>query len=587
MRRTKIICTIGPATANEQMIEKLARGGMNCCRLNFSHGDHESHGSVIALIKRVRERLNIPLSILLDTKGPELRLGQYPEGPVTLVEGQAFTLTTLDVPCTTERAHINFPGLPQDVKPGDTVLLDDGLIVLSVTDVPDGQTIRCTVLNTGEVSSHKKLTVPGVSLSLPSLTDLDKLDLIFGIEQGVDFVAASFTRKAQDILEIRQFLEEHGGRHIRIIAKIENREGLNNIEEIISVADALMVARGDMGVEIPAEDVPIEQSRIVSSCALHNTPVIIATQMLDSMIRNPRPTRAEVSDVAEAVQQGADCIMLSGESAAGKYPVESLETMARIAERMERSIDYHERFSHHMNSVGKLVTVTGAISHAVCMSAMDLEASAIVTCTVTGSTAMAVANHRPGCPILATTTEPQTYRHLTLVWGVLPIMTSRASNTDEMIDDSVKAAINAGVTRSGDIIVITAGVPVGQAGTTNLIKIHHVGDILIKGRGVGDRPAYGMVCMASCSIDAREKFEEGYILAVESTDNTMLPFMKKAAAIITREANPNAHAAVVGLALDIPVIFNAANLFEVLRDGMYVTVDPSTGYVYNGNAKLL
>ncbi len=587
MRHTKIICTIGPATASEQMIEKLALGGMDCCRLNFSHGDHESHGSVISIIKQVRERLNRPLSILLDTKGPELRLGEFAGGPVTLTEGQPFVLTTLDEPCTAERAHINFEGLPLDVKPGDTVLLDDGLIVLQVNAVPDSQTILCTVLNTGEISSHKKLTVPGVSLSLPSMTDFDKADLLFGIEQGVDFVAASFTRKAQDILEIRQFLEENGGRHIRIVAKIENREGLNNIEDIISVADALMVARGDMGVEIPAEDVPIEQSRIVSSCAQHNTPVIIATQMLDSMIRNPRPTRAEVSDVAEAVLQGADCIMLSGETAAGKYPVESLATMARIAERMERSIDYRERFSRHMQSAGKFATVTGAISHAVCMSAMDLGASAIVTCTVTGSTAMAVANHRPGCPILATTTEPQTYRHLTLIWGVLPIMSSTVSNTDEMIDNSVQAAFEAGVTRSGDIIVITAGVPVGQAGTTNLIKIHHVGDILIKGRGVGDRPAYGMVCMASCSVEAREKFAEGYILAVDSTDNSMLPFLKKAAAIITCDSNPNAHAAVVGLALDIPVIFDAANLFEVLRDGMFVTVDPSTGYVYNGKAKLL
>lgn len=587
MRRTKIICTIGPASASEDMIERLARGGMDCCRLNFSHGDHVSHGQVIAITKRVRDRFGIPLSILLDTKGPELRLGDFPDGPVTLAEGQPFTLTTLDGPCTAQHAHINFAGLPNDVKPGDTVLLDDGLIVLKVDSVPDGSTIHCTVLNTGEVSSHKKLTVPGVSISLPSLTEQDKADLLYGIGQGVDFVAASFTRKAQDILEIRQFLETHGGRHIRIIAKIENREGLDNVDDIISVADAVMVARGDMGVEIPAEDVPIEQSRIVKSCARHNTPVIIATQMLDSMIRNPRPTRAEVSDVAEAVQQGADCIMLSGETAAGKYPMEALSTMARIAERVERSIDYRERFSRHMQVTGPITTVTGAISHAVCMSAMDLGASAIVTCTVTGSTSMAVANHRPGCPILATTTEPQTYRHMTLVWGVLPIMSATVGNTDQMIDNSVQAAMDAGVTRNGDIIVITAGVPVGQAGTTNLIKIHHVGDILIKGRGVGDRPAYGMVCMATCAADAREKFEDGYILATDSTDNSMLPYMRKASAIITRDTNPNAHASVVGLALDIPVIFNAANLFEVLRDGMLVTVDPSTGYVYNGKAKLL
>jgi pyruvate kinase len=587
MRRTKIICTIGPASASVEMIEKLAREGMDTCRLNFSHGDHASHGATIDMIKSVREQLGLPLGIILDTKGPELRLGDYPDGPVTLVEGQTYILTTKETPCTIEQAHINFAGLPGDVHPGNSILLDDGLIILHVDSVPDNDTIVCTVLNSGEISSHKKLTVPDVSISLPGLTETDKSDLLFGIEKGIDYVAASFTRKAQDILEVRQFLEENGGPHIRIIAKIENREGLNNAEDIISVSDAVMVARGDMGVEIPPEEVPIEQSRIVDSCTIHDTPVIIATQMLDSMIRNPRPTRAEVSDVSIAVQEGVDCIMLSGETAAGKYPVEALATMARIAERTEQSINYRERFSRSMQGEGPVSTVTGAISHAVCMSAMDLGASAIVTCTVTGITAVAISNHRPSCPILATTTEAQTYRQLSLVWGVLPIMSSHVNNTDEMIDNSVEAAVNTGIAKNGDIVVITAGVPVGQAGTTNLIKIHHVGDILIKGRGVGDRHAYGMVCVASCAADARQKFEEGNVLVAASTDNTMVPFMKKASAIITRDTNPNAHAAIVGLALDIPVIFNASNMFEVLRDGMFVTVDPRTGYVYNGKAKLL
>jgi pyruvate kinase len=587
MRRTKIICTIGPASASPEMLEKLALGGMNCCRLNFSHGDHASHGATMDMIKKVRGKLNMPLSIMLDTKGPELRLGNFADEPVTLNAGQKFVLTTEDVPCTAERAHISFAGLPGDVHPGDTILLDDGLIILKVDGVPDGSTISCTVQNAGEISSHKKLTVPGVRISLPGMTEADKADLLFGISKGIDFVAASFTRKAQDILDIRQFVEENGGRRIRIVAKIENREGLNNVDEIISVADAVMVARGDMGVEIPAEDVPIEQNRIVRSCLKHKTPVIIATQMLDSMIRNPRPTRAEVSDVAVAVHEGADCIMLSGETANGKYPLEALTTMARIAERTEQAINYRERFSRSMENQGPVPTVTGAISHAVCMSAMDLGASAIVTCTVTGGTAMAVANHRPSCPILATTMEEQTYRHLTLVWGVLPLMSEHVTNTDEMIDKSVEAAVGAGIARNGDIVVITAGVPVGQTGTTNLIKIHHVGDILIKGRGVGDRPAYGRVRILDCAADARQGFEEGSILVASSTDNAMVPCMKRAAAIITRDANPNAHAAVVGVALDIPVIFDAANLFEVLRDGMYVTVDPRTGYVYNGKAKPL
>ena len=473
MRRTKIICTLGPASSSEALIEKLALGGMDVCRLNFSHGDLASHGAVIDAVKAVRERLKVPLGIMLDTKGPELRLGEFRE-PVTLAAGQKYVLTTDDAEGDAARAHINYKGLPGDVKSGDTLLLDDGLIMLRVDAVPGPREIECTVLNTGVLSSHKKLTAPGVSLSLPALTDADRADLLFGIERGVDFVAASFTRKAQDTLEMRRFLNERGGRHIRIIAKVENREGLVNIEGIVSAADGVMVARGDMGVEIPAEDVPIEQRRIVELCAARGKPVIIATQMLDSMIRNPRPTRAEVSDVAEAVREGADAVMLSGETAAGKYPLDALLTMARIAERTERSIDYAERFSRGVCSEGPVTTITGAISHAVCMSAMDLGASAIVTCTVTGGTAMAVANHRPSCPILAATMMPQTYRHLALVWGVMPVMTKSVANTDEMIESSVQAAEASGLAHTGDIIVITAGVPVGQTGTTNLIKIHQV-----------------------------------------------------------------------------------------------------------------
>ena len=586
MRRTKIICTIGPASANEDTIIKLVRGGMNICRLNFSHGDHASHGAVINIIKSVRERLDVPLAIMLDTKGPELRLGDF-AAHVVLVAGQKFTLTTQERMGDETGAHINFDGLPGDVNVGDRILLDDGLIILSVDGIENGTDIVCSVLNTGEISSHKKLTVPGAKISLPGLTDVDKSDLLFGIENDIDFVAASFTRKAQDILEVRQFLEDNGGKTIRVIAKVENREGLNNIDEIISVADAVMVARGDMGVEIPMEDVPIEQNRIVKSCITNNTPVIIATQMLDSMMRNPLPTRAEVSDVAAAVREGVDCIMLSGETAAGKFPLESLATMAKIAERTEQSIDYAERFALHMASSDPVTTVTGAISHAVCMSAMDLGAAAIVTCTKTGSTAMTVANNRPACPILAPTMEKKAYYQLSLVWGVLPLISKPMANTDEMIEGSVDAALRSGMAKNGDIIVITAGVPVGQAGTTNLIKIHHVGDILIKGRGVGTKPAFGTVCVVNSQMDARQKFGDGNILVSPTTDNALVPYMKKASAIIVRDANPNAHAAVVGLALDIPVIFDACNLFEVLRDGQLITVDPRTGYVYNGKATLL
>jgi pyruvate kinase len=587
MRRTKIICTIGPASASEQVIEELALGGMNICRLNFSHGDHDSHGAVIDNIKRVRERLALPIGILLDTKGPEIRLGDFAEGKAFLTAGQRFVLSTEPCLGTAERAHVAYSLLPGDAHAGDTILLDDGLILLHIDSIPNKTEIICTVQNSGEISNHKKLTLPGVNISLPGLTDQDKEDLLFGISKGINFVAASFSRRAQDILEVRQFLEENGGKKIKVIAKIENRQGLNNAEEIISVSDAVMVARGDMGVEIPMEDVPVEQSRIIKSCSLHHTPVIVATQMLDSMIRNPMPTRAEVSDVAVAVQEGADCIMLSGETAAGKYPLEALATMARIAERIEQTINYQERFSRSMQKSDAMTTVTGAISHAVCMSAMDLGAAAIVTCTKTGITALSISHHRPSCPILATTTERETYYHLSLIWGTLPMMSDHLASTDEMIEGSVNSAVSSGLAKNGDIVVITAGVPVGQTGSTNLIKIHHVGDILIKGRGVGERPAYGTVCMVSTAAEAWQKFGEGCILATATTDNSFLPFLKKATAIITRDTNPNAHAAIVGLALDIPVIFDASNMFEVLHDGMFVTVDPTTGYVYNGKATLL
>ncbi len=586
MRRTKIICTIGPASSSREMLQKLVQGGMNICRLNFSHGDHASHGQVIDLIHSVRQEMDVPLGILLDTKGPELRLGNFAQ-TVTLQEGQVFTLTTQETLGDSNRAQINFAGLPADVHVGDSILLDDGIIILKVTAVERNTDIVCQVMNSGEISSHKKLTVPGVSLSLPGLTDQDKADLLFGIEKEIDFVAASFTRKAQDILQVRQFLEDNGGKHIRIIAKIENQEGLNNIEDIISVSDGVMVARGDLGVEIPAEEVPIAQRRIVSECIARSTPVIIATQMLDSMIRNPLPTRAEVGDVATAVQERADCVMLSGETAAGKYPLESLEMMARIAERTEKSMDYKELFRRQMESSGPVRTVTDAISHAVCISAMDLDAAAIVTSTKTGSTAMAIANHRPSCPILATTMERHAYYQLSLLWGTCPLMTRTLTNTDEMIENSVDIALETGIAKNGDVLVITAGVPVGQAGTTNLIKIHHVGDILIKGRGVGDLPAMGCVCVVNSVAEAREHFADGDVLAVPTTDNSYLPFIKKASAVITRDTAPNAHAAVVGLALDIPVILDAGNMGEVLRSGMYVTVDPRTGYVYNGKATLL
>ncbi|WP_127593306.1 pyruvate kinase [Paenibacillus lautus] len=471
MRKTKIVCTIGPSSESLENTKKLIMAGMNVARLNFSHGDFEEHGNRIKNIRQACEELNKTVAILLDTKGPEIRTGKLEVEPIELVQDEYITLTTEEILGDKNRLSITYKELPQDVQVGSTILIDDGLIGLTVVEI-QGTEIRCRIVNGGTIKSKKGVNVPGVAISLPGITEKDANDIVFGIEQGIDFIAASFVRKASDVLEIRELLKKHNGEHIQIISKIENQQGVDNLDEILEVSDGLMVARGDLGVEIPAEEVPLVQKRMIEKCNLAGKPVITATQMLDSMQRNPRPTRAEASDVANAIFDGTDAIMLSGETAAGKYPVESVLTMSRIAEKAESALNYREMFLKQR--IAQDTSVTEAISQSVAISALDLNAKAIISSTESGQTARMVSKYRPEAPIVAVTTQDRTLRRLALTWGVTPVKGEQASSTDEMFDYALQGGVKSGLVKEGDLVVITAGVPLGRSGSTNLLKVAQI-----------------------------------------------------------------------------------------------------------------
>lgn len=452
MRKSKIVCTIGPASESLENIKKLILAGMNVARLNFSHGDFEEHGARINTIRQASKELNKTVAILLDTKGPEIRTGKLEVEPIELVQDEYLTLTTEEILGNQDRISITYSELPNDVQVGSTILIDDGLIGLTVVDI-QGTEIKTRIVNGGTIKSKKGVNVPGVNISLPGITEKDTNDILFGIEQDIDFIAASFVRKASDVQEIRELLEKNNASHIQIISKIENQQGVDNLDEILEASDGLMVARGDLGVEIPAEDVPLAQKLMIQKCNVAGKPVITATQMLDSMQRNPRPTRAEASDVANAILDGTDAIMLSGETAAGKYPVESVLTMSRIAEKAESALNHHEIFMKQQTA--QETTVTEAISQSVAISALDLNAKAIISSTVTGHTARVVSKYRPKAPIIAVTTQERTMRQLSLVWGVTPVFGQVASSTDELLETAIKGGKDSGLVQTGDLVVIT------------------------------------------------------------------------------------------------------------------------------------
>jgi len=585
VKRTKIVCTIGPASETEDILRQLMESGLNVARLNFSHGNHEEHKARIETIKKVREKLDLPIGIMLDTKGPEIRLKNFKEGGVELVDNQEFTLTTREVSGDEKIVSVSYEGLAKDVKSGDTILIDDGLIELEVIQIVKETDMVCVVKNGGSVKDHKGVNVPGVKINLPAVTQKDIDDILFGIENGIDFIAASFIRKAEDVFSIRKILEENGGDHIQIISKIENQEGVENIDEIINVSDGIMVARGDLGVEIETEEIPIIQKEIIRKCNEAGKPVITATQMLDSMMRNPRPTRAEVTDVANAIFDGTDAIMLSGETAAGKYPVEAVKTMHNIATRTEHSLDYKRILKE--NSKNRGISTTNAISKATCTTAEDLGASAIVTATSSGFTASAVSKFRPKSPIIAATTTEEVMRKMALVWGVYPVLSSKSTSTDEVIDLSIHSALEKGYIKQGDLIVITAGIPVGVSGTTNLIKVHIVSEVLLKGVGIGNKATSGRVIIGDTKEELEGRFKEGDILVCNCTAKDIMAYVEKASAIVAEQGGLTSHAAIVGLNLEKPTIVGVDNATEILKDNDIVTVDSITGSIYKGEARVL
>lgn len=580
MRKTKIICTLGPSTDKEGVLRELVANGMNVARFNFSHGSHEEHKGRFDLLKSLREELDKPVAALLDTKGPEIRLKDFKNGVEQLQAGQLFTLTTRDIEGTNEICSITYKDLPQDVQPGGTIMLDDGLIRLEIQTVNDTD-IVCKVLNNGKIKNKKGVNVPGVHLSMPYMSQRDRDDIIFGIKTGFDFIAASFVRTAQDVYEIRNLLNEYDS-NIRIIAKIENREGVNNIDSILAAADAVMVARGDLGVEIDFTELPGIQKTIIDRSFSFGKPIVTATQMLDSMMVNPRPTRAEISDVANAIYDGTSAIMLSGETAAGAYPVEALKTMSAIAERTENEKHYRDNRLTDA-STGK-ITVSDATAHAACLTAQDVNAAAIVTVSESGNTARLLSKYRPKPPIIACVMHEQVQRQLSLSWGITPLMMPLAHSTDELIEMSTSLAKENGYLHNGELAVVTAGVPVGISGTTNMIKIHMVGNCLTTGVGVGREDAditnaTGKACVCRTLDEVRAKFKPGMVLVVPSTTNEMLSFVRDAAALVVEEPGLNSHAAIAGKALLKPTIVGAAGAIAHIRDGLEIAVDCAHGSV--------
>lgn len=574
--RTKIVCTIGPSSESEEVLEQLIKEGMSVARLNFSHGSIPEHKIKIDRIKKVRDKLQRPVAIMFDTKGPEIRLGNLKDDmePYLNVDDE-YILTTEDIIGDEKTASITYKELPKDIKKGDSILIDDGLIELKVESVT-GAEIHTKVVNGGFIKSKKGVNVPNVKLRLPSLTEKDIADLKFGVKEDIDFVAASFVRTKEDVLNIRSVLESEGMYNIQIISKIENKEGLENIDDIIEVSDGIMVARGDLGVEIPTEEVPIVQKEIIKKCNLKGKPVITATQMLDSMIRNPRPTRAEANDVANAVLDGSDAIMLSGETASGAYPVEAVKTMAKIARAMEESIDYDELLREKILMNDR--NITNSIGKSTCQIAADINADAIITATTSGGTSRAIAKFRPKNQIIAVTTDEKVRRQLSLTWGVEALLSEKIFSTDEVIANAVEISKSHGYVKSSDTVVLTAGVPVGLAGSTNLIKVQTVGELLVRGTGIGEKSVVGRAFVVEEGRDFNA-FKEGDILVSPYTDKDMIVYIQKAGGLVVEEAGFTSHGAIVGLNLGLSTVVGAKDICNKLKTGDMILINAKSGTV--------
>lgn len=578
MRKTKIICTLGPATDADGILERLFASGMDVARLNFSHGNHAEHRTRVEQFKKIRRDLNIPVGLLLDTRGPEIRIGQFENKEILLVPGGRFILTTNKIIGSDTMVSVDCPGFGDMVRIGDILLLDDGLIAMKVMEKQKAEVV-CEVVNGGNLSNNKKINIPSGTAGLPFMSAKDRDDIRFGIENDFDFIAASFVRNADDVKEIRGQLRKQGGEFIKVISKIECRDGVKNIDDILRASDGIMIARGDMGVEIPFEELPAIQKNIIRKCYYTGKTVITATQMLDSMIRNPRPTRAEITDVANAIYDGTSAVMLSGETAAGNFPVEALQTMSKIAVETERDIDYVKRFSDTHVEVPR--NVTSAISRATCETAHSLEAAAIISVTKSGHTAAMVSKYRPACPIIAPVVSEKVYNQLSLLWGVRPIMTERQGSTDEVFHNAAEKASETGLVRTGDLVVITGGMMVDASGTTNTIRVHIIGDVLITGMGNSRDSSTGAVCVVIVDDDM-QNFNRGEILVISKSSVEIMQGLKYAAGLITEEHPDQSKAFSEASSLGIPAIAGAVQATRILRSGVVVTLDGKSGRVLSG-----
>ena len=575
MRKTKIVCTIGPASESEEMLEKLMNAGMNVARLNFSHGSHEEHKARIDTIRKVAKRLNKTIGLLLDTKGPEIRTHNMKDGLIVLEKGKEVIVSMNEVEGTPEKFSVTYENLINDVNIGSYILLDDGLVELQVKEInKDKGEVKCDILNTGELKNKKGVNLPGVKVNLPGITDKDADDIRFGIKENVDFIAASFVRRPSDVLDIRQILEEEKA-EITIFPKIENQEGIDNIEEILEVSDGLMVARGDMGVEIPPESVPMVQKDLIRKCNKLGKPVITATQMLDSMQRNPRATRAEASDVANAIYDGTDAVMLSGETAAGQYPEEAVKTMRNIAVSAEAAQDYKKLLSDRTKLVE--TSLVNAIGVSVAHTALNLNVKAIVAATESGSTARTISKYRPHSDIIAVTPSEKTARQCAIVWGVNPVVKEGRKTTDALLNNAVATAVETGRVSNGDLIIITAGVPTGEKGTTNMMKIHLVGDEIAKGQGVGRGSVVGHAIVADSASDLEGKDLSDKVIITNSVDETLVPYVEKAIGLITEENGITSPSAIIGLEKGIPTVVGVEQATKEIKNDMLVTLDASQG----------
>ena len=579
MKKTKIVCTIGPSSDSYEVLKALINEGMNVARLNFSHGTHPEHKKRIDTIKKLRDDLDEPIAIMLDTKGPEIRIKTFKDGMIRIEQGQDFTLTSEDVEGDETKVSVTYKDIAKDLKADDRVLIDDGLVEFTVISV-DENNVYMKAVNSGELSDRKGVNLPSVKVNLPTLTEKDIEDLIFGIENDVDFIAASFIRSAKDVLEIRKILESNGGDDIKIISKIENLEGVQNIDEIIDVSDGIMVARGDMGVELDEEDIPLVQKDIIRKCNLKGKFVITATQMLDSMIRNPRPTRAEVTDVANAILDGSSAIMLSGETAAGNYPVKSCEMMRKIAVKIEDSLDY--KILVDSTNDEHEINITNSIAKATREAALDLDAKVIIAATTSGLTARNISKFKPKSPIIAATTNEKVRRQLAIEWGVYPIRATLASSIDDLFYESINILKNIKFVKEGELVILTAGMPLGKAGSTNIMMVKTVGKLLCKGMGIGKHKISARACVAKNAKELEENFSDGDIIVTIGVYKDMLPYIQKSSGIVTVEGGLTSQGAIVGINYHLATVVGVGEAMNSIKTGDIISIDATTGEIYEG-----